>query len=236
MKLNKYENLLLNFISSISDIEEPVFDEIVDTIEKELKKLYIEGKIILNDDYALQHAGIEIRVEKILMGMGFKMSPGRAKNLEDFIIEPHKHFSRQSPLVVEVKSGKDQYIHRDHLRQLDDWVFELSGEDKARKGDTLRGSSQVGWSHGKPVRMPKPYKHPTPHKGVMVYNGPVGVMFKDRNKNCINPNDSEFVNKRSFCIIPFHILVRCFEKLLTNEIKPEELWEKTHKTSGLLEF
>lgn len=221
--------------SIISNIKEPVFDEVQDAIENKLKKLYIEGKIILNDDYALQHAGLEIRVEKILRDMSFKVSPGRAMNLEDFIIEPRKHFSIQSPLVVEVKSGKGQYIPRDNLRQLDDWVFELSGEEKARKGDTFNDSFQPGWSYGKSVIMPKQYKHPTPHKGVMVYNGPVGTMFKDRNNNCINPNNSEFVDKRFFCIVPFHILLSCSEKLIANEIEPEELWEKIHKTSGLLE-
>ena len=163
------------------------------------------------------------------------MSPGRAKNLEDFIIEPHKNFSIQSPLIVEVKSGKDQYTHREHLRQLDDWVFELSDEDKARKGDTLNDSFQMCWFEGNVITTPKQYKHPTPHKGVMVYNGPVGVMFKDKNKNCINPNDSEFVNKRFFCITPFNILVKCSEKFFAKEIELEELWEKIQKTSGLLE-
>ena len=69
----------------------------------------------------------------------------------------------------------------------------------------------------------------------MVYNGPVGVTFKDRNKNCINPNDSEFANKRFFSITPFHILVRCSEQFFAKEIEPEGLWEKIHKTSGLLE-
>jgi len=226
---------LSNFISSVSAINEPVFDEILDTIENELKKLYIEGKIILNDDYALRHTGLEIRVEKVFKDMGFIVSPGRAKNLEDFIIEAQQHFSIQSPLVVEVKSGKHQYISRDDLRQLDDWVFELSGEEKARKGDTFSDSFQAGWSYGKPVIIPKQYKHPTPHKGVMVYNGPVGTLFEDRNNNCINPNDSEYVNKRFFCIIPFHILVSCFEKLLANEIEPEELWEKIQRTTGVLE-
>jgi hypothetical protein len=233
--LNKYENLLSNFISSISDIKQPVFDEIIDTIEKELKKLYIEGKIVLNDDYALQHSGLEIRVEKVFKDLGFNVSPGRAKNLEDFIIEPQRHFSIQSPLVIEVKSGKHQYIPRDDLRQLDDWVFELSGEEKDRKGDTFSDSFQAGWINGESAIIPKQYKHPTPHKGVMVYNGPVGTLFKERSNNCINPNDSEFVNKRFFCIIPFHILVSCFEKLLANEIEPKELWEKIHRTSGLLE-
>jgi hypothetical protein len=113
-------------------------------------------------------------------------------------------------------------------------VFELSGEEKARKGDTLNDSFQAGWSYGKPVLFPKQYKHPTPHKGVLIYNGPVSVTFNDRNANCISPNDGEFVSKRFLCIIPFHELVGYSKNVLEEKIKPEQLWEEIHKTSGLL--
>jgi hypothetical protein len=228
---NKYNKLISSFTAGIEEITDPIFDEIQNEIREQLKKLYIEGKIKLCDDFSLQHAGLEFRVEKLLQNMGLDVSPGRDANLEDFIISPCNYFSIQSPLVVEVKSGKDQYVHRKHLRQLDDWVFELSGEDKARRGDiTLNECSRAEWCMGEPVLTPKPYEHPTPHKGVLIYNGPIGVKFSDRNDNCINPNDELFVNKRFFCIIPFHLLV----SYANEHVDPETFWEKVHHTSGLL--
>jgi len=115
---DKYNKLVSSVASIISNIEDPIYDEIKNEIEKKLKALYNKGKINLLDDFALQHTGLEIRVEKLLKDMGFNVFPGRAKNLEDFIIIPHRHFSIQLPLVVEVKSGKYQHVHRKHLRQL----------------------------------------------------------------------------------------------------------------------
>jgi len=200
----------------------------------------IELSILKSQELAIQHSQQRpltfTRVKKIFSEMGFEVSQGRANNLEDFIIKPRQHFKMKSPLVVEVKSGKKHYVDRKSLRQLDDWVFELSGEDKARKGDTLNASAKAGWSYGSSVMMPKAYEHPTPHKGVMIYNGPVGVVFEERGTNCINPSDEEFANKRFFCIIPFHVLIRYSERISAEEIEPEELWEKIHKTSGLLEL
>ena len=106
--------------------------------------------------------------------------------MEDFVVKSPFDYEPSKPIVLEVKSSRKQHISRDQLRQLDDWVFELSGEQEARKYG-LQGKGGIDTlafvSHGMVTRESRPRYHPTPHKGVFIFNGPVGTPFNKRNKN-----------------------------------------------------
>lgn len=166
--------------------------------------------------------------------MGFQIQGGRKTNLEDFIVVPSKEFETQEPLVIEVKSKNKTRVSRDHLRQLDDRVFDLSGEEEIRKRRLPRNNKNTFYiTAGLP---PGPDVHPTPHKGVLVFNGPIGVPFANRPQNCIHPNEMEFVEKRFFCIISFQRLLNVYNRFESREINKQQIWETIHKCSGLLEL
>ena len=214
-------------------IDAPNYDDIHKAITKLLRRLYHEGKIQLKEDHRLTNGALEIRVEQIFKLIGFDIREGRQKNLEDFIVYPSDEFKTLSPLAIEVKSGKSSCIARDDLRQLDDWVFELSGEEKIRK---LRPSNfkpnTFYITAGLP---PGPDTHPTPHKGVLIYNGPLGVQFNDRPQNCIHTNDIEYVEKRFFCILSLQTLTKVYDQFVKGELNKKQIWESIHNSSGLWE-
>ncbi len=133
---------------------------------------------------------------------------------------------------VEVKSSQKPHVSRDNLRQLDDRVFDLAGEVKARKEGLGGGLDPLALvTQGLASRKKR---HPTPHKGVMIFNGPVGLDFSERRSICFDENDREFIEKRNFCIISLDVLidyVKAFEK---DEAIRFILWENIHKTAGML--
>jgi hypothetical protein len=169
--------------------------------------------------------------------MGLVVIVGR-DGMEDFVVQPSKEASPATPLVLEVKSSKKPHIARDDLRQLDDWVFELSGEERARKhglggGGGFDPLSFVSW--GLLSRQSKPVFHPTPHKGILIFNGPVGLPFSQRTTDCIGANDRDFVAKRNFCIIPFHTLLHYFAECAKNTAVKAHFWSELHSTAGILQ-
>jgi len=88
-------------------------------------------------------------------------------------------------------------------------VFDLSGEEIARKEGLGGGiDPKAMMTHG---LISSKRRHPNPHRGVMIFNGPVGVQFSDRSVVCFNENDREFIEKRNFCIVAFGNLVE-YEK------------------------
>ena len=151
--------------------------------------------------------------------------PGR-DGMEDLVVDPPNGFSPPKPLVVEVKSSRKPNISRDDLRQLDDWVFELSGEEDARKHGIgvpgaiiTQGLGAVG-------------RHPTPHKGVMVFNGPLTVPF-DLRTGSLGANEEEFARKRSFAIIPSATLLACAKAIDARRDRRSEIWSAIHVCEGL---
>lgn len=80
----------------------------------------------------------------------------------------------------------------------------------------------------------QPRHHPTPHKGVFILNAPIGTPFNKRNKECLNPNDFDFVDKRDFCILPLDVLINYFNKSITDPAIKRDFWETIHNTSGIL--
>lgn len=227
----KYDRLIEDLVSAILTITDPYYDEINENIDQLLKKLYRSGKIKIKEDNYLSNGALEIRVEELFQIMGFQIRSGRKNNLEDFLVDPSKEFETQIPLVIEVKSSKGPCLLLDDLRQLDDRVFELSGEEEIRKRRALKDSKNIFYiTAGLP---PGPDTHPTPHKGVLIFNGPLKVPFADRPKNCVHPNDRDFVEKRFFCIFPFSDIVEISKKISEGNLDKKQIWESIHQCSGL---
>jgi hypothetical protein len=232
--VDKYAPLRESVSEALVKIKEPEFAPASDAIRKEMEKAYRQGVLRLGDDISLSGFALEIRVKRILNELGLPVTEGRRRNLEDLIVNARDDFTTPFPLAVEVKGTNRAYVVRRELRELDDWVFELSGEEKIRRRrrpPRTHGKYVYYWTAGLP---PGPDSHPTPHKGVLVFNGPLGMHFEERSANCINPNDLEFVHKRYFCIIPFQILLDAASKVASKDVTLHDLWEKIHQTEGVL--
>jgi len=235
---DKYNFLREAIRHEVRKIQSPCFDEVLKILNMEIECLCREGLISFGSDYSLSGFGLECRVKEIFEKMGFEIIPGR-DGMEDFVIKAPHVATAVTPIVLEVKSSRKPHIARDQLRQLDDWVFELSGEQKARKHG-LGGGGGIDplaiVSGGMITRKSKPVFHPTPHKGVMVFNGPLGLPFSQRTTDCIGPNEADFVDNRNFCIIPFDVLVSYFEEYsISTEVK-NQFWSQIHSTAGLLSY
>ncbi len=196
--------------------------------------LLTRGRLTLGSDHTVGGRYLEIRVKCLFEEMGFHIREGRkGGNLEDYVIDASADFNTQLPVALEIKSGKKPCLERGDLRQLDDWVFELSGEDRIRRFRPTRGRNVVYITAGLPVG---PSSHPTPHKGVLVFNGPLGVKFHERLAACVNENDLEFVEKRYFCIIPFQTLIEMAQHIEEETLTRSDAWEMIHCCSGILQF
>lgn len=235
--VDKYESLRKSLRSELERIDTPLFPEVTQTINTELEGLCTDGVIAFGNDYSLSGFALECRVKEIFRKMGFEVTSGR-DGMEDFVVQSPDGTSPATPLALEVKSSRKPHIARDELRQLDDWVFELSGEGQARKHGLGGGGGPdhlafVSW--GLLSRQSKPVFHPTPHKGILIFNGPRGLPFSQRTTDCIGANDTDFVDKRNFCIIPFHILLHYFAEYVKNTAVKGLFWSKLHCTAGILE-
>ena len=227
---------------AIESSEGPVYPDVARVIDDELKRLYDEGRLNLPDDYMLSGKALEWRVMKLFTDMGFCVCPGR-QGKEDFTVTPPADGRGHDPLVVEVKSSGKPNLARADLRQLDDWVFDLSGEERIRK---YRGSS--GWNRprgrtvayitaGLPAGPAGPWPHPSPHKGVMIFNGPTGTPFCRRSRTSINVNDEDFVKSRTLCVVPFGELVRWHEAYERgNSSVKDAFWKGLQETTGIPYF
>ncbi|KPZ65647.1 hypothetical protein AN392_01195 [Pseudoalteromonas sp. P1-16-1b] len=184
---------------------------------QQLDKLHTTGKISLGDDKDLSGFPLELRIKELFYNAGFNIIDGR-NGYEDFTINPDDSFAIKDRVAIEVKSSKNISPKLSDLRQLDDWVFNLSGEESARK-DGMCAGNQFVWS-GAITR------HPTPHKGLFIFNGPIGRDFDSRPNKFIHPSQEDFLTKRNFCAISINMLI---ELLKENK---EFVWNTIHKTIG----
>jgi hypothetical protein len=209
-----------------------LYDDVLKKIVTILGSLSERGIIALGEDKNLTGKPLEIRTKLLFEKMDFDIYKGRP-SLEDFIVRPPSGAQKSDPLVLEVKSSGKPHIRRDDLRQLDDWVFDLSGEEDARKeglgGGPGKGLAMI--THG---LMSDKERHPTPHKGVMVFNGPVGMDFSKRDRDGFDENDREFIEKRNFCIISLSVLIGYVDAFQKGTTTGLVLWETIHKTTGML--
>lgn len=190
---------------------------------EQLKIIHENGELGLGDDYKLTGISLELRVEQLFLNAGFKILQGR-DGKEDFVVEPPADSKLKDSIVIEVKSARSPNLKLDNLRQLDDWVFDLSGEEKARKHGLGKGIDPVAIATDGYITSNK--KHPTPHKGILVFNGSIGTPFPERGDNILHHNQAEFVKKRNFCVIGINDLIN----LLSKEM--QESWSELHETVG----
>ena len=190
----KLHHLRNTLAQELKKLRKSDFTKVHSTIMSELTNLTREGVLIFNNDFSLKSEALEYRVEQLFWMMNFEVIRGRP-NLEDLIV---KADDKSDPLVVEIKSAKNSSSpSTTDLRQLDDYVFELSGEEVARKEGLGRSKLHSDTFNGWGGRQ----RHPTPHKGVMVFNGPTNKPFDQRPSDWLGSNEKEFAERRNFCII-----------------------------------
>lgn len=211
------------------------FDILYDQFQHAMYGLVQKRIVHLKPDHKLGGKGLEVRVRLILEDMGLTVCDGREKNLEDLVV-PVPDFAKPSiPLVVEVKSGRKQLgPAREALRELDDWVFELSGEAKIRKNVYEKvDPNRTYFSPG--ALQPRP-SHPNPHKGVLVYNGPVDQPFEERPSQILGPNEKEMAENRSFCVISLPCLLSWLGACKKSQEAVREFWDRVLVCHGELDM
>lgn len=149
------------------------------------------------NDYRLTGIPLEERVADLFGQAGFNVSPGRPGK-EDGLVQARADWIPQIAMVVEVKSTTTETKTgptTDHLRQLDDYVFELSGEMEIRRRTLTRwknpllreqriGTPEHGITYLDTAgAIPYSPVHPAAYKGVLVFNGPTTTPFDERPEN-----------------------------------------------------
>lgn len=231
--------MIPNSIDSFLDIElekhdDIFFEDLESWFEMKIERLVNEGKIFYRHDEYLGGKALEIKVRHILKQIGFKIT--FEKNIDsDGIIRPNEGFKIKKPIVFEIKSGKSNYPNRTQLRQLDDYIFELSGEEKARKeglGDASLKYDPIHNIYGAGFAKQKKLYHPTPHKGLMIYNNTEGTFFKDNFLFEIGFNEKEFSRKRDICVLSYKEFLDFSKRVIDKNMQLEELWNLIHTTVG----
>lgn len=225
------DNFLDDELEKYNDIS---FEDLESWFEKKMEKLVNEGKVFYRHDEYLGGNALEIKVRHILKQIGLKIS--FEKNIDcDGIIKHNDGFIVKKPIVLEIKSGKSNFPSRTQLRQLDDYIFELSGEEKARK----EGFGESGlkydplyniYGHGL-VKKTKLY-HPTPHKGLMIYNNTEGTFFKENFLFELGFNEKEFCIKRDICVLSYKEFLDISKLIMEDKMQIEDFWNLIHKTVG----
>jgi len=228
---NSIDNFLDKELEKHNDIS---FEELESWFEKKMEILVNDGKIFYRNEEFLGGNALEIKVRHILKQIGFKIT--YEKNIDcDGIIRHNDDFKLKKPVVLEIKSGKSNSPSRTQLRQLDDYIFELSGEEKARKeglGETGLKFDPLHNIYGHGLVKQKKLYHPSPHKGLMIYNNTEGTFFKDNFLFELGYNEKEFSIKRDICVLSYKEFLDFSTLIMKNEMQLEDLWNLIHKTSG----
>jgi hypothetical protein len=230
---NSMDNFLDKELEKYKDIS---FEDLESWFESKMEKLVNDGKIFYRNDEYLGGKALEIKVRHILKQIGFKIM--FEKNIDsDGIIHHNDGFHLKKPIVLEIKSGKSNCPSRTQLRQLDDYIFELSGEEKARKeglGETGLKYDPLQSIYGNNLKKQKKLYHPTPHKGLMIYNNTEGSFFKENFVFELGYNEKEFSVKRDICILSYKEFLELSKPIIENEMPLEYLWDLIHKTVGTI--
>lgn len=197
-------------------------------------RLISKGIVHLGPDHNLGGNGLTVRSRLILERMGFSVKAGR-EDLEDLIVDVPKFAAPSIPLVLEVKSGKAPSPTREQLRQLDYWVFEVSGESNIRRRGIptpKRRNMSYEWIGA----IQPPLIHPSPHKGIFIYNGPLAVTFDKRSRPMLSPNEAQFACMRSFCVISFPCLLSWETACAKSSAIAKEFWTEVQNCMGELRY
>ena len=190
------------------------------------------------EDFRLTKTPLEERVRELLEMCGFAVARGRHQR-EDWVVTTPADWPPNLPIAVEVKSMQPEEPRgersvsagasptRTHLRQLDDYIFDLSGEKAHRKrgvtawanplirdtviGGQVYSSTSTAGAVGYPVTPPKS------HKGLLVFNGPADTPFMERPEQWLRKSAAEFARERSFCVIALEDLISWSDVCVQNE-------------------
>jgi len=184
----------------------------------------------MNEDYQMKGEMLERRVQSLLEGIFTKDSVKKGReSREDLIITPPASFKPSYPLVVEVKGSGRKSPTIEDLRQLHHWVSDLSQEGEMRR-TSLRGAPTP---RANAISL-RPVGHPKPHKGVLVFNGPVDKPFEERDDNWVGHNELKFAEENVLCLISLKCLLEWWEEIQKQKVLAHRLWEKIHETDGVL--
>jgi len=187
----------------------------------------------MNEDYQLEGKELELRVQSLLEGIFTRGSVRKGrKSREDLIITPPRSFKPSYPLVVEVKGSRRKSPTIENLRQLHHWVSDLSQEGEMRR-TSLRGAPTPR-ANSISIR---PVGHPNPHKGVLVFNGPVDKPLEERDDNWVGYNELKFAKDNALCLVSLKCLLEWWEEIQKQkELRSiaHQLWRKIHETDGVL--
>ncbi len=126
-----FDNFRKAIEKELSELNSLELEKVLSVFQNEINKLLGKGVIPIGPDYNLSGIALEYRVKDIFRKMGFDVKSGPPK-LYDAIICPSAKLKIKKSIVLEIKLSKSVSPTRTDLRQLDDWVFELSGEEIAR--------------------------------------------------------------------------------------------------------
>jgi hypothetical protein len=219
---------------SLKNMESPDVSKVRSVFEAELRGMLLSGIVSFGSEYKLRDDDLEAYVLYVFRNMGFQPQEGDPGEW-DLVVSPFdESLEPQKPVVIEVKSSGKKSPTLDNLRQLDDWVFDLSGEEEARKKG-LGGQATLTSIATRGLYIDT-YHHPSPHKGVMVFNGPSGQSFEVRYRDWLEERQRKFAQKRNFCIISLECLISWYGKCISERAVVRDFWESIHSTCGIMPF
>ena len=133
--------------------------------------------------------------------------------------------------VLEVKSASKNWGNLAHLRQLDDWVYDISGEETLRKatpGD-IQAVATMGYMTQSDEVAAKRYK------GVFVFN-PRGRSMSEALSPQWPSGLEEFAKKRGFCLMTFAQLLGCVGLHESRQVQVEDILSVIQATEGPLDW
>ena len=188
-------------------------------VRKEVEALAGEGVLDLGPPFTAGGDVLEFFVKHAFRKGGFQVADGPPGE-HDALIQPPANATVKMPVVLEIKSAKVSTPARADLRQLDDWVFDLSGEAKIRRGGTMSINEFGRWL--------------TRHKGMLVFNGPLGAPFHQRASDWLGQNEAVFAEKHHLCVARFdHVLEWC-ALAEADESRRLLFWKTIAQTGGPL--
>ena len=188
-------------------------------VRKEAEALAAAGELDLGPPPSAGGEALEFLVKQAFRKAGFQVADG-PPGLHDGLVQVPDSATVRRPVVLEIKSAKVPTPSREDLRQLDDWVFDLSGETRIRKWGTM-SIDEFG------PRL-------TRHKGLLVFNGPLGVPFEQRAADWLDYNEAAFADRHHLCIARLdHILEWC-RSAEADEGRRLLFWETIHAAGGAL--
>jgi hypothetical protein len=200
------------------------------------------------EDYQLKDTPLEKRVGELLRQVGMDVSCEPRGSKEDFILKPRADWLPQNTIVLEVKGklSKTSPNTKEDLRQLDDRVFELSGEMTIRRrtlnawNDPLHRVQNIGPPHlgisfvTNPGPIPRSQTHPNVVKGVLLFNGPTTMPFEERKSEWLGSDQLEFAEFRSFCVISLQTLIGWVDACTEDDELCGIFWRTLYETHGCM--